>query len=226
MSNCINLLVKFYVVLFLGFFIVVLIGCVGVSSQKELPALPLLSPQEFGGSVQITQRVSIKSDSRSQTLLAAWAVSEEEISLVGLSPTGQRLVTLNYDGDLFTEEYSELLEERIPGITVFSYMQLAHWPEDSIRKALLSSLWDMKFSFNTRSLFYKKNHVLDINFSDINSVEKSGTAKGEAVQSLEPTLLRPSFWQSKYPQKIHIVSHVMPLVLDVETLNIIAADKQ
>ena len=130
-----------------------------------------------------------------------WAVNKDTVSLVGLSPTGQRLLTLSYDGIIFKEEYSNLLEEKIPGRAVMSYMQLAHWPKESINKALAKSEWSVKFSLKKRSLSYNGRHVLDILFE--NSDDKN-------ISSL----------QTHYPKKIQIISSVMALQLDIEMLSV------
>ncbi|MGH1471683.1 MAG: DUF3261 domain-containing protein [Cellvibrionaceae bacterium] len=192
---------QFYVVFFTGLLSLLLTACSNLFVPKEMPELPLLPPHEFGKNIQISQRVSIISDESSNTLLAAWVVSEEAVSVVGLSPTGQRLLTLEYDGEFFKEEYSELLDQEIPGRAVMSYMQLAHWPEQSILDAFVDSDWAINFLSNQRVLYYKNRHVLDINI------------KEEITQSFEGV-----------GKKINIISYVMPIVLDVETLSVISSE--
>lgn len=125
-----------------------------------------------------------------KTFLAAWAVDDQTMRLVGLSPTGQRLMTLSYDGEQLTEDYSNLLEDPIPGQTVMSYVQLAHWPQASIEMGLQSSSWSVDFLSDRRVLNYRGHHVADIFLST----------------------------EANKPKKIMIVNYKMPLLLEVETL--------
>ncbi len=172
-----------------------------------MPEFPLLAPAGFSvndkndESVQITQRVSMVSEQSSQTLLAAWVVNGKEVSFVGLSPTGQRLLTLSYDGTSFKEDYSDLLTAEIPGRAVMSHVQLAHWPEESIEKELSSSEWKMNFYPEKRSLYYKGRHVMDIVFGYVNDKNTS-------------------LFRKRYPKKMQISSRVMALQLNIETLNV------
>jgi len=137
-------------------------GCSSWLAPAKIPELPLLPPQALGYSLQLSQRVEVTTAGDQQTLLAAWIVADNNLSFVGLTPSGQRLLSLNYDGETLTEHYSELLEQPLPGRDIIAYMQLAHWPEDSIEQALASTDWRLKTDNNQRQLLLKNHLVLTI----------------------------------------------------------------
>lgn len=135
-----------------------LIACGTLFSARELPEFPLLPPAEFTsnwqqGNLQFTEQVTMRHEGEEQVMLAAWVVNQQEINLVGLTPSGQRLMTLRFDGKVFSEEYSPLVREPIPGRQVLSHLQLAQWPLDSVKQALQNTPWRLEASGASR-LFY------------------------------------------------------------------------
>lgn len=174
-----------------------LAGCSFVSGPRELPPLPLLPPADLGRSLQLTQRVSVTFDTESQTFLGAWVVNSEVLNFVGLTPSGQRLLTLSYDGAHFSETYSPMLTETIPGRDVLSHLQLAHWPEASIERNLESSAWRLDIEAQERRLYFKDRLIL--------TITGSYTESGE----------------NELPAVIRIRSHAAPYRLEVETLQVV-----
>lgn len=172
-------------------------ACSLVGGPRELPPLPLLPPAELGRSLQLTQRVSVTFDTESRTFLGAWTVNPEQLNFVGLTPSGQRLLTLSYDGLLFSEDYSPLLTEAIPGRDVLSHLQMAHWPQASIERSLEASAWRLKIQDNQRHLYLGDRLILTI------SASYTKNSKHEL------------------PAVIRIKSHVAPYRLEVETLQVV-----
>lgn len=155
---------------FLKLFVIasLLSACSSVGKDRQIPVLPLLPPIELAANLQVSQQVNITIEKEKHTMLAAWVVKENTLSFVGLSPTGQRLLTLFYDGTTFSEEYSEMLPIVIPGKQVLAQLQFAHWPESSIKKALEDSPWDIKLNDKKRELFFKRRKVFTIENSHPN----------------------------------------------------------
>lgn len=108
------------------------------------------------------QQVTIQIDGQTQQLLAAWVVAEQQLNFVGLTANGQRLLTLGYDGETFTEAYSDLLTEPLPGRQVLAHLQLAHWPKASVQRTLQNSPWRMQFTGQQRRLYLGQQRVLTI----------------------------------------------------------------
>lgn len=174
----------------------VLAACTMLQGPASLPELPLLEPADFGQELQLSQRVTVDFDGESQTLLAAWAVSGEQLSFAGLTPAGQRLMMLGYGAEGFAEEYSPLLAEPLPGREVLSHLQLAHWPLDVIQQALDGSGWRISQSASGRELYFQNRLALSI------SADYESTTVAQV------------------PATIHMRSHLMPLKLRVETVQV------
>lgn len=175
---------------------VLLSACAVLRGPESLPELPLLSPASLGMQVQLSQRVTVDLDGEQQTFLAAWAVDKEQLSFVGLTPSGQRLLILNYGPEGFSEEYSPMLDEALPGRQVLSHLQMAHWPLAAIEAALEGSDWRMVALGATRQLQFKARPVLSIALD----------SESADVNTL--------------PMRIRINSHLMPMKLEVETLQV------
>lgn len=169
-------------------------ACSLVSGPQQLPPLPLLPPAELGKNLQLSQRVSVTFEGESRTFLGAWVVNTERLDFVGLTPSGQRLLTLSYDGTEFAESYSPLLEEALPGREVLSHLQLAHWPQASIERGLKTTDWRLEYAEGERHLYFNNSLIL--------SIAASYTESGD----------------NTLPAAIRIRSHVAPYRLEVETL--------
>ena len=147
-------------------------GCTFFNSPQQLPDLPLLPPADFlhmragsdseAGRQQFLEQVTMVTADAEQVMLAAWVVSAERLDLVGLTPTGQRLLSLSYDGREFSEDYSLLLREPIPGRMILSHLQLAHWPERSVEQGLTNTPWRMNVVNGQRQFFIGRQQIMTI----------------------------------------------------------------
>lgn len=169
-------------------------ACTFTGGPKTLPELPLLSPTSFGKQVQLSQRVTVDLDGEQQIFLAAWAVDDEQLSFVGLTPSGQRLLILNYGPQGFSEDYSPMLDDALPGRQVLSHLQMAHWPLAAIDAALENTGWRMVAIGLSRQLQFNGRPILSIALDQ----------------------------ESALPTRIRIKSHMMPMTLEVETLQVTA----
>ncbi|GAB3092123.1 hypothetical protein GCM10027217_02660 [Pseudomaricurvus hydrocarbonicus] len=138
------------------------------------PELPLLSPATFGQQWQVTQSVTLQPLARDdraphrsgQTLLAAWSVSPARLDFAGLTPTGQTLLTLSYDGQQLTGTTSPLLPKEVSGRDILAQLQLAYWPLHSIQQALSGSPWSLRqVNPGRRELWLNGQLTLDLQIS-------------------------------------------------------------
>lgn len=171
-------------------------ACALLSGPASLPEIPLLPPESLGSDVQLSQRVTVEFEGERQVFLAAWAVMDRQLNFAGLTPSGQRLMTLSHGPDGFRESYSALMEENLPGRQVLSHLQLAHWPLDVIEKVLAGSPWRISQTATQRQLYLQGRLALSI------------TADYQQREG------------AQLPPKIHIQSHLMPMVLEVQTLQV------
>lgn len=163
-------------------------GCSALQKDPILPEIPLLPPVTLGQHLQLTQSVTLTIDPRSKvqteqmilledqplTLLAVWSVDEQGLNFVGLTPAGQVLMTLQYDGEQFNENYSPLLYlskadavKDIPGREILAQLQLCYWPLQVIEQHLENSPWHIITTKHGRALYLAKQLVLDIRLSPI-----------------------------------------------------------
>lgn len=160
-----------------------LAGCGSLQEKPRLPEIPLLPPAALGQHVQLTQSVTLQinpdSDAQKQqiallegqppTLLAVWSVDKQGLNLVGLTPTGQTIMTLQYDGEDFSETYSPLLFlsnadaiKNIPGREILAQLQLCYWPLQIIEQHLKNSPWRLITTEQGRALYLDMRQILEI----------------------------------------------------------------
>lgn len=176
-----------------------LTACNSWSPRDRLPELPLLSPASLEQQWQVTQSVTLRPLSTgadngypSQTLLAAWSVTPERLDLAGLTPMGQTLLTLGYDGTKLSEFTSPLLPEEVSGRDILTQIQLAYWPVNTIQQALAGSDWQLEAA-GDRILYFRQRPAMTIAISH-------GNQSDTALES------------------ISITNHLMHYQLEIQTL--------
>ncbi len=163
-------------------------SCSALQKTPVLPEIPLLPPAALGQHLQLTQSVTLAIDPHSKvqtpqmppledlplTLLAVWSVDEKGLNFAGLTPAGQVLMTLQYDGERFSESYSPLLYlsnsdaiKNIPGREILAQLQLCYWPLQVIEQYLENSPWRIITTEHGRALYLGKQLALDIRLSPI-----------------------------------------------------------
>jgi len=162
-------------------------GCSFHRKESSLPPLPLLPPPGLAQHWQLSQSVIFypncdetsncadpktlnQSDLPMPPLqfIAAWSVTEQGLSLVGLTLAGQVLMTLGYDGEQLVEEYSPAFSSRgqalkAPGRDIISLLQLSYWPLDMIHRQLQTGPWLLVARGADRDLYLAQHRVLTIN---------------------------------------------------------------
>jgi|GEM_PF-2758673 len=162
---------KAYSVVTIIIVLLTLSGC-SFTGQYRLPSMPLFTPAALQQQWQVNQAivfypktttaVSRTAITRSLSLLAAWSVRGNQLDLVGLTPTGQTLMALSYNGQQLHEQYSPLLKAPIAGREIIAQLQLAHWPLAVIHEQLQATPWHLETQGTVRQLYYKQRHILDI----------------------------------------------------------------
>lgn len=115
-----------------GFTLLLLSAC---STQPPLPVanpeFKLLPPAEGPAPVLLQQKVSLLAGQREQQFLVVTRFDHQRLSLVVLLPSGQRLLTLDYDGADLTQQVFASFD--LPGSEILAIIQAARWPEASLR---------------------------------------------------------------------------------------------
>ena len=109
-----------------------LIGC--SAQQYSSPAdgsLKLLPPADASASVLLKQKVILQSGGKQQQFLVVTRFEPLRLKLAVLSPIGQQLLMLDYDGEALLEESFSSID--LPGREILAIIQLALWPAQSVR---------------------------------------------------------------------------------------------
>lgn len=166
---------KFFRVLFWALTTLSLGACQSLFSLQSRPELPLLAPTLLNQHLQVTQSVKLESSGKKgTTVLAAWAVTPNEINLAGLSPAGQTLFLLRYDGHNLEENYSSVLTpDAIPGKDILAQLQLTYWPINTIEKSFENTPWEIYSDKQSRQIYYNNTKALEIQIiQDTNDIQK------------------------------------------------------
>ena len=108
----------------------------GCSAQQAMLSSPgelrLLPPAEGNAEVLLKQKVTMLAGQREQQFLTVARFDRRQLRLVVLLPSGQRLLTLDYDGVELRQQQDMAID--LPGEEILAIMQFAHWPEVSLRR--------------------------------------------------------------------------------------------
>jgi hypothetical protein len=112
--------------------LLLLAGC--SATRMATPAvveLALLPPSEGPAPVLLKQKITLLTGQRQQQFLAVARFERDRIELVVLLPGGQRLLTLDYDGEELLQESFASID--LKGRDILAIMQFSSWPEASLR---------------------------------------------------------------------------------------------
>ena len=203
-------------------------ACSALQKEPRLPTIPLLPPAALGQHLQFTQSVTLLIDHDSDlqreqitpddkqplTLLAVWSVDQQGLNFAGLTPAGQVLMTLQYDGKDFTESYSPLLYlskvdalKNIPGQAILAQLQLCYWPLPVIEQHMKNSPWRIIATADGRALYLDGRQVLDIRLPPTGQVAANTASQ---VPSDQPARLN---------EVIEIINITMRNKLTITTLS-------
>ena len=136
----------------LGFLLLFLYGCSSTRlAPVPLAAMVLLPPQDIAGPLLLKRKVIMQAAVGEMQFLMVARFDTERLNLVALLPSGQPLLTLNYDGLELVQQSNAPVE--IPGRDILAIIQFANWPEESIRRHYRSAEgWILELEANSRIL--------------------------------------------------------------------------
>ncbi|ODS23624.1 hypothetical protein AB835_07885 [Candidatus Endobugula sertula] len=181
-----------------------LCGCTILQVANPLPSLPLLAPTALGHEWQVSQTVTLhprtttldnqEKKTSALSFIAAWSVTQHQINFVSLTPMGQVLMNLQYDGKELVEHYSPILNKALPGKEVLIQLQLAHWPLAVINHQFRSTDWRIEEQGLNRKVYLGTKLVLAI-------------------------YKKPASTDLKRKETLEIINYPMQYLLSIETIN-------
>ncbi len=145
--------------------LLLLLSACGSPQLLQVPdtAFRLLPPREVEAPALLKQRVTLLTAERSQQFLLAGRFERQNLQLVVLLPSGQRLLSLDYDGEELKQ--SGLTSLELPGQDILAIMQFAFWPEASLRTHYPQREgWRVQVSSEERKLLTHSGIVLSVAF--------------------------------------------------------------
>ena len=125
--------------------------------------LKLLPPAELSAAVLLKQKLSLQSGEKQQHFLLVARLEPQRSKLVVLSPTAQRLLTLDYDGEELIQQTPSSID--VPGKDILSIIQFAMWPGQSIKKHYPEKAgWLVEISPEKRVLSTSSGMILKIDY--------------------------------------------------------------
>ncbi len=136
------------------------------AQQAMLPTpgeLRLLPPAEGNAEVLLKQKVTMLAGQREQQFLTVARFDRRHLKLVVLLPSGQRLLTLDYDGEELRQQKDLAID--LPGREILAIMQFANWPETSLRRHYLEADgWRVQVTPAERRLLTDSGVALSIGY--------------------------------------------------------------
>lgn len=137
------------------------------SAQQALPPAPaelrLLPPAEGHGPLLLKQKVTLQAGQREQQFLTVARFDRQHLKLVVLLASGQRLLTLDYDGEELRQQKDMAID--LPGEEILAIMQFANWPETSLRRHYPEAEgWRVQVSPAARRLLTASGVALSIDY--------------------------------------------------------------
>jgi len=137
-------------------------GC--SSRQLEPPPAPqlaLLPPADIATEILLKQKITFEASGGQQQFLVVARFQRPRLKLVLLLPSGQPLLTLDYDGQKLLQDNQSTVE--LPGREILASMQFALWPEISLQRHYPSDAgWQIDVSDQHRSLLTASGAILNI----------------------------------------------------------------
>lgn len=143
-------------------FLLCLGGCQSLSLNPAPPVqLKLLPPTEGPAASLLEQVVTLEAKGQQRQFLVVTKIQQARVDMVALLPTGQRLLTLQYDGQQLAQQQLGVME--LPGEDILAMLQFALWPVTSVKRHYTQQQgWVVLANSQTRVLRHQADTVLEV----------------------------------------------------------------
>lgn len=171
-------------------FIFFLSGCSLFSKLNSIEQELMLLPPVQGPQASILKQVvTVKDNEEESSFIVVTKLESDKLKLVALLPTGQTLLTLDYDGLNFEQQlFSEI---SLPSKEMLAIMQFALWPELSVRQHYKrDASWVVTIDSEQRTLSTVTEKVLTLQYQQNTVLIEHHLHQYEVlVRTIEKTLL-------------------------------------
>ena len=130
--------------------------------------LLLIHPGRGPSPMALQQKLTLQTNSQQRALISVLKTNYQSVEMVAISPAGQTLVQLSYDGDKLTQQAAPTI--KLPGRDIIAIMQIAHWPATSLlERYTTQDGWRIDITEAQRTLFFNGAKQLTVHY-DTNSI--------------------------------------------------------
>ena len=191
-----------FIVIVSFIFVVLLTACTSRLGRELL----LLEPGSWACAAQLTQMVVVRQGQKNWRNSVALSLTPADITMVSLTPLGQRLFTAQYRrGDVL--RVTTLADgQGVPAQHILGLMQLALWPVDDLKRIYRDN-WRFEVIGQKRHIYQGAELVIDMELDDMQPIPS-------AACNVQVNESSGQMW----PYKIRIVDSLSGIEIDIETL--------
>ena len=132
--------------------------------QPPVPDQLLILPPSEGTYVGLLkQKVTIMARAEQQQFMVAIRLERTQLKLRVLLPTGQAILSIDYDGQMLKQD--NLSSIALPSEEILAMIQFALWPEKSLNKHYLANNgWQLSMTPEQRLLHTVEGKVLSVDY--------------------------------------------------------------
>ncbi len=136
-----------------------------LSNGASVPlVLKLLPPSQGPSAVLLKQVVTLEAKGQQRQFLVVSRLQPTAVDMVALMPTGQRLMTLTYDGE--TLQQQQLTPIPLPGEDILAILQFSLWPKASVKQHYAENAgWFVMIEADKRQLMKNAKLLLEVSYS-------------------------------------------------------------
>ena len=148
----------------LGFTFFFLSACGSILLQPVVPGkLLILPPSEGTYTGLLKQKVTMDARGEQHQFIVVIRLDQTQLKLRALLPTGQPILSIDYDGRLLTQD--NLSSIALPSEDILAMIQFSLWPINSLNKHYLpSNGWQLSDTPEQRLLQIVERKVLSVDY--------------------------------------------------------------
>lgn len=149
-------------------------------SVKQKQSMPLLPPLLSADEPVKKQKVTMLANDKSQTFIVMSHHQPQHYKALILTPTGQTLLSMTYDGISFEEDNK--MGIKLPAQEIMAVMQFAAWPPSAVNNTYKEKEgWQVLIQPKLRRLSRNQNPILEVRYAS-DGEQSTGVIDIEHIQ--------------------------------------------